>query len=337
MSSKFRYSLENFRGLAIIFVMISHLGTLEALGWDGKFAYFLVGNATAWFVFLSGYLFYYIERKQFSYPAYLEKKARFVVLPYLVLSVPAIAAGFYLARPDLLDLSPAGYVGWSLAVGGSVIGPLWFIPMITVFFLFSPLFNRVAKTWMIYPLAVVGILFSIFSSRPIGSINPFLAFLHFLGFYLCGLAFAAGQHHLDALRYSVKSALIYAGVGLFAASCMLYEGQKAAPLGFFDGLGWFNALQFGKLALLVAIFFLFERYLDRQNKALAYTAKISFGLFFIHGFYLAVFQKVQQYLGITDGMATFFAEFTMVIGCTFATVVILKRILGKGSRYVIGC
>jgi len=337
VNAKFQYSLENFRGVAIIFVMLSHLGSFEGATGVGKFFYFVVANATAWFVFLSGYLFYHIERNRFVYAGYLSKKARYVVLPYLILSIFPLVAGFLFGRPALLGLSGPGYVGWSLVVGGSVVGPLWFVPMITIFFLCSPVFNRLARTRMIYPLALAGIAFSVFSWRPIVNANPLLAFLNFLGFYLLGLAFAAGRGYLDALRESVKSALILACLGLFVAAFALYVALTDSPAGFFDGLGIFNPLQFGKLALLVALFFLFERYLNKQNEMLAMTAKISFGLFFMHGFYLMAFARIQPFLPGGNGLLTFFEEVAIVILASFVTVLSIQRILGKHSRYVIGC
>jgi hypothetical protein len=337
MNLGFKYSLENFRGLAIIFVMLSHFNSFHSMGQIGELAYFVVGDATAWFVFIAGYLFYYIERSRFNYWRYLLKKAKFVILPYLVLSIPAILVGFYISRATLLGLSPAGYVGWSLLVGGSVVTPLWFIPMICIFFLFSAAFNNVAQTKLIYPLAILGIGFSLFSYRPVSLSNAGLSFLHFSGFYLLGLAFAAGASRIDAVRAEVKSIIVFLSISLFVLAAFLNMGAKPAPFGFFDGLGHFNLHQFGKLTLLLAVFFFFDRYLNHPNKVLGYFAKISFGLFFVHGFYSGIFIIGARNLSDVHPVATFFAEFLLVIIISVATVFLVRRTLKKGSRYVIGC
>jgi surface polysaccharide O-acyltransferase-like enzyme len=337
VKSGFKYSIENFRGLSIIFVVFSHFGSFHELGLVGQFLYFLVVNATAWFVFLSGYLFYYIEQPRFNYLDYLKKKAKYVVLPYLVLSVPAILAGIYLSRPQLLGLTRAGYVGWSLVVGGgTVVGPMWFIPMIVLFFLVSPFFSRLADSRWMYLVSAVGMILSIFTWRPIGSLNPFLSFLHFLGFYLLGISFAVAAPKLDSMRRASKTVLIVAGLLGFSItySCGYSEDRIFA---FMDGMGVFNPLQFGKLCLLVPLFFLFERFVSSKNRLLAYFASISFGLFFIHGFYMAIYSRVINSSGIEAPILKFLGEVSVVFGLSLATVAIIKFVLGQRSRYVIGC
>lgn len=337
MERKFRYSLDNFRGLSIIFVMFSHLSSFEALGTVGDASYFLVGNATAWFVFISGYLFYYIESKNFQYADYLLKKLKFVIIPYLLLSIPAILAGMYFSRPKVLGLDNASYVIWSLIVGGSIVGPMWFIPMIAVFFLMSPLFHRLANHRAVYPMAALALVFSMFSARPLNGTNPLLSFLHFLGFYLMGLAFAKSATYTSELKTSTRRVLIVAGFTLFLWAALWYEGPYSDAPGFFVGLGTFNLLQFGKWALLIMLFFLFEQSFNRPNRMLGYFAKVSFGLFFIHGFHSVFFSKFKQYVPYWSTLQIFLGEVFFVAIAPVATVYVLKLLLGKKSRYVIGC
>jgi peptidoglycan/LPS O-acetylase OafA/YrhL len=338
VSSGYKYSIENFRGLAIIFVVFSHFGSFHNLGPLGKFTYFVVANATAWFVFISGYLFFYIEQRRFDYCDYLLKKAKYVVLPYLLLSIPALAAGFYLARPQLLGLSGIGYVGWSLAVGGgTVVGPMWFIPMIVLFFVLSPVFNRLARSWLLYPLGFLGMGLAIFTWRPAGGLNPFLSFLHFLGFYLLGIMFAVMAPKFDKISKEIVSTVIVIG-GIAGFIVTYYYGyHDNGSSGFFDGFGVFNALQFGKLCLLLSVFFTFERFFTSKNKVLGYFASVSFGLFFVHGFYMAAYSRAISYLRIGDPVLQFLGEIFVVFILAVITVAIVKFVLKKKSRYVIGC
>lgn len=124
MKSKFRYSLENFRGVAIIFVMLSHISSFQSMGAASNYLFFFLGDATAWFVFISGYLFYYLEVNKFKYFDYMQKKLKYVILPYLILSIPAILVGLYFLRNILYDLTPLNYTFWSLLTGGMVVGPI---------------------------------------------------------------------------------------------------------------------------------------------------------------------------------------------------------------------
>jgi hypothetical protein len=329
--------LENLRGIAIIFVMLSHLSSFEALGRLGELAFFVVGDSTAWFVFISGYIFYYMERDRFSYPGYVLKKAKYVVVPYLFMSVLAILIGLYFSRPALHGLTPGSYVAWSLLTGGSVLVPMWFIPMILIFFMLAPVFNYLAKSRLIYLFAAIGVGLSVFSTRPIDNANPLLSFVHFLGFYLLGLAFAVGAPKIDALQSKSKIVIIVTALVVFVSTAFLFEKPRNEPYGFYDGLGVFNSLQFGKLASLVAVFFIFEMFLNEKNRVLGYVAKISFGLFFIHGFYIAMFIKISDYIAGASPPAKLLFEFFLVLVVSVMTVYVLKRVLQKGSRFAIGC
>jgi peptidoglycan/LPS O-acetylase OafA/YrhL len=335
---KFRYSLENLRGLAILFVMLSHFTSITSLGVVGKYVYFCLIEATSWFVFLSGYLFYHIESKRFDYASYMMKKLKFVILPYLILSIPAITAGIFFSLDKFMGLSPFAYVGWSLVVGGSVVPPMWFVPMIALFFLLSPLFNRLAKTRVIYVLAVVGIVFSLFSFRPLGSLNPFLSFLHFLGFYLLGLTFAVSIQFTDKVVSTGKTWLVVApSIVVFLFALCMYEDLPRYAGGFFENFGVFNFRQLGKLSLLFILFFLFDRYFNQKNQFLSYFAEISFGLFFIHGFFMALFARLESVYVPPSPAINFLLEFLFVIVFSLLTVYVLKLVLNKRSRYVIGC
>lgn len=338
MDSGFKYSIENFRGLAIIFVVASHLGSIRDLGIVGEFLHFVVVNATAWFVFISGYLFCYIEQRQFNYKKYLVKKAKYVVLPYLLLSFLVIAIGISISRPQLLGLSKVGYIGWSLAVGGgAIVGPMWFIPMIVLFFFLSPLFNMLAKSRWLYLAVVFALIISVYTWRPVGSLNPFLSFIHFLGFYLLGISFAASARSLDLIaRGQLQVLFIILGLLAFGLT-YIYGYSEDGPLSFRDGLGVFNFLQFGKLCLLISAFFAFERYMKAESRVLGYFAKISFGLFFIQGFYMAAYPRIADAFQLASPIYRFFVEVVVVFVFSMVTVAVIKLVMGKRSRYVIGC
>lgn len=333
----FKFSIENFRGIAILFVMFSHVTSLSQLDGIGELLHFIVVDATTWFVFISGYLFYRIEHKRFEYRDYLLKKAKYVILPYLVLSVPAIAAGLYFARDQILNLSRASYIAWSLLVGGAVVGPMWFIPMITLFFACSWVFQRLGQTRLLYPITAIALVISLFSSRPVGDLNPVLSFVHFLGFYLLGICAASGSRFTDMIKETYLGTVFIAiGLVVFLIAAWMHSVHGEA-LGFYDGWGKLNAIQLGKLSLLISIFLLLERYSTAPSRFLGYLAKISFGLFFIHGFFVLVFAKVSQYVNAQNLYLIFLVELSLVVFGSILTVFVVKFVLPNKSRYVIGC
>lgn len=336
----FHFATENLRGLSILFVMLSHISSYHALGPLGAYLSFFFGDATTWFVFISGYLFTRIEGQRFDYKRYLSKKVRFVLTPYLILSVPAIAAGLHFGRHHILGLDVATYIPWSILVGGSVIVPMWFIPMIVIFFLLSPLFHRIGSSSHKNALLAVSLGASLFTTRPVDNLNPLLQFLHFTGFYVLGISFAARDGMVGTIKSWPRgpTLTIWVALVLFAVSSawFLFQGGER-PLGFFDGLGQFNNSEFGKVTLFLALFFLFDRYLNSETAFLGRMAEISFGLFFIHGFYMAIFVKFLQILPELHQAAVFCIEVAMVVGGSFATVLFAKRVFGNRSRYVVGC
>ncbi|PHV29704.1 hypothetical protein CSQ93_00760 [Janthinobacterium sp. BJB426] len=337
MKSKFRYSLENFRGIAIIFVMLSHIRSFQEIEQIGGYLYYIVGDATAWFVFISGYLFYYLEVNKFEYRAYISKKARYVIMPYLILSFPAILFLVMTYQYRLYGLTPLTFILWSLTSGGIAVGPMWFIPMITIFFLFTPIFIILSKSKLLCTLTAISLAFSIFSARPVYNTNAILSFLHFFGFYLLGILAAKNSIFLEELRTTTKITIIFISFSFFVFFCFLFPGLESMPNGFLSGLGMLNYILAGKLFLLIAIFFLFEQFFEHENKTLGFFAKISFGLFFIHGFMEVIFNKMWKNINYFNSIIKLVAEIIIVIFVSVAIVFLAKRILKKWSRYVIGC
>lgn len=333
---RFQHSVENLRGLSILFVVLSHITSMRAVGPVGEAMSFLFQDATALFVFISGYLFNYIEQDRFSYREYLIKKAKFVVLPYLILSVPAVLAGLVFKQHEVIGLSTGGYSLWSLLVGGAVIIPMWFVPMIVVFFLVSPLFHRLGASRMLPVATVMALGISLLTARPLDNLNPFLSFVHFAGFYLLGILLSARFE--DIKQSGWTGILIVVPLILFLSTATVYFAMHGqSPMGFVDGLGQFNFSLFGKLTLLLAVLFLFDRFLNVNNRFLGWMAEISFGLFFMHGFFMALFTKFGQRIVPGPPIIVLAVELVFVLGGAIFAVVVAKRVIGKGSRYVIGC
>ncbi|MBH1981543.1 MAG: acyltransferase [Burkholderiales bacterium] len=337
MKLNFRYFLDNFRGMAILFVILSHTPSIQEMEGIGKYLNFILTDATTWFVFISGYLFCYLETNKFNYMEYLLKKAKYVILPYFFFAFIALSLKLYMSQNVLFDLSPINYVVWSLLVGWAIVFPLWFIPMIVLFFLMTPVFNTLSKTKLLYIVTFFALIFSAFSSRPINNSNPIFAFLHFLGFYLFGVLAASNALALDNLRKSTKAIIITISLFVFFISASLYFEQPKISPDFFSGIGIPNYISIGKLALLIAIFFLFERFMNYKNIILGYFAKISFGLFFVHGFVIYAFSKLIAGNVFFSETEKIFLEVGVVFLGSIAIVLIMKKVLKKRSRYVVGC
>lgn len=336
---KHSYPVENLRGLAILGIVLAHVASVRDMPGAGPYLSFLLADTTSWFVFISGFLFHRTQHDRFSYPRYLARKFQVIVLPYLLLSVPAIAMGIALSRPQFLGLGATSYALWSLVVGGAMVAPLWFIPMITLVFLMSFAWIRLARTWMLHVLALAALAFTLFSERPFENLNPFLALLHFIGFYLAGMVCSVHAEAIARLKGTPASrVLMAAGAVLFVvAAAGFFAGEEPAKT-FAEGLGAPNYRQLGKLGLLVTVFLMFQEWFDRPHAVLGYLARISFALYFIHGFLTLVFLKVLEYtpIGGAPPLVFFAAETAFVLGLSALLAEAAKFLLKSRSRYVIG-
>lgn len=340
MLRTYKYSIENFRGIAIIFVMLSHITSYSAVGSFELFVKFLLGDATTFFVFISGYLFANTEiSKNFKYLIYLQKKTRFVIGPYLLLLLAPIMMGIYEKQFILVDLNILEYMVWSFFVGGAQVGPMWFVPLIILFFLCSFIFIGLRPGFFLGFITVFFLLISIYTSRPVLNINPFLSFIHFLGFYLLGISFFYLGNFFSRISFVNSFLLITACVIIFSLSFFCYQNKywvTSSYQGFFDKVGMLNLLQLGKLVLLIGLFLFLEKFYNYKNKYLSYLAKISFGLFFIHGYYMVFYSRIILPKIENDGLRLI-VELAIVIIFSLLTVYAIRKLIPNKSRYVIGC
>jgi surface polysaccharide O-acyltransferase-like enzyme len=332
----FRYSIENFRGVAILFVVLSHLMSIHYAGDVGKYLYYLLGDATAWFIFISGYLFAYLEFGKFNFPNYMKKKLQYVLLPYLIISGLAIGMAVAAGVPQLVGLSALGFTAWALLAGGILIPPLWFIPMITLFFLATPALNAMRNHKALYIACALALAVSLFTARPFGNTNPLLAFIHFAGFYLLGVLAAINAQRIDSLSTPWAATLVLVGLAVFVAGAPLYPGHDPGET-FSRHSGDLDVMQLGKLALLVAVFIGFEKFFNRRNALLSYVANISFGIFFVHGVFMGTSSTLAMHIDFPNDLSLLATEAVVVLLLSFSTVALLKKLLGSRSRYVIGC
>lgn len=159
-----------FRALAIFFIVAGH--SIDAFTWHSKdierIIRIIFSNGSVLFVFIAGYLFQHLLPKFTPYK-YYKSKITNVIVPYILISIPAIIAftafverqtvweGFY-------DNTIFMQVGL-FYLTGKHLAPLWFIPMISLFYVIAPLLEKTDKNKTIYYLLPAFILLSCFIGR----------------------------------------------------------------------------------------------------------------------------------------------------------------------------
>jgi peptidoglycan/LPS O-acetylase OafA/YrhL len=327
--------IHNFRGLAIFFVVACHL----ILQWPehsfmSTFMTVLWGNGTVLFVFIAGYLFQHLSKK-FEYGSYLVKKLQYVILPYLIVSIPIII--YRLKSNDYSDyiLGPhPDFISWTVweklgyfLLRGAHMKPLWFVPMIGLFYLAAPVFIYIDRHPRLYYLLIVFCGVSLFVEREPLSDIPRM-FVHFFSVYVFGMFMSRyKQQYLEWAKkyYLLISALT---VLVFVANLVFFD-QLNDPLNYLH-------------KMLFCCFFLYWFWrLDRYVPAFfSLLAELSFGLFFIHYYTLLAIKAVyEKKIGhpIPGNFVYWAADLLLVLVGSVLIIKAIKKIFPRYSRYLIGC
>ena len=264
-----------YRAMAAMFVVAIHcpllLANSESYGLESIF----FKRSTHMFVFISGFIFQHLAAR-FNWKKFYLKKIQHVLLPYLLLSVPIIIYQILVTKRMMINdgVSLADQVFYSLRTG-SHLAPMWFIPMITLFYLVSPLLVKLDQGQWGYKLLPVFIGLSLIYTR--GSVSnqeTLLLFVHFFSVYLFGMFCSRYKERLFKLTDQYFYAML-----LFVVAIITFENLH--PTVFTEQLQFIQ-----KTCLSVVMLHLFHKYEDRIPKQINSIADMSFGIYFLHSFVL---------------------------------------------------
>lgn len=341
--------IDHVRGLAILLIVSIH--TRAAFGWanvyEERFWFSILVYGTIVFVFISGFLFQYLHRESFSFWPYFQRKLRFVVVPYLIVSVPAIVnklwfdqseawhTDFYRSLPD------AGQAAYMILTGKH-IGPFWFIPMIVLIYLLSPVLIFLdRRTWFysyVFPLIFLGgLLLHNFGHNS----NTIEALLYFLPVYMLGMCASRYREVVEKLTLLQLAPLIAVYLLIFALEM---NGTLAIgkTYGFNENARENSYLfNFGKLKMTLLCIILVSIFSRRGPKPIPWLqlmASYSFGIYFIHLYVLRASEKLV--VVTTDGFlfntVSFLIYVAVITATSLGVVHVVKLVTGKASRYFIG-
>lgn len=328
------YHVNNFRGAAILLIVLTHcLSVYEVQPEIFRYLDSAIGNDTFYFVAIAGFLFSFTTN-DFSYGRFMFGKFKAIILPYLVLSIPAIAIYCLGIKTDhawmdmdwFSSLNPVFQVGFLYATGAH-LGPLWFIPMIITLFALSPLFvllkDRIGALAIVFLLSVV---VGVIVGRPESDKFPELESVYFLPAFLLGMLLAARP---GLYRTHAKGAVFVALVLLvFSASLpMLGDASHAFKM---------RLHLLIELVMSVCLFSLFYAFMNHRTRWLDLFARISFFIFFVHGYFVAVFRLIDShFLADVPALVTLPVYFAATVLLSVASFVVLKILLRDRSRTLI--
>lgn len=298
--------IDYFRAIAIIFIVAEH-----TLCWGHSTMYefnrLLFVGGTYFFVFIAGFLFQYLS-DNFNVKTYFKKKFLNVICPWMITLLPVA----FLYSYKNIDAWYLQFVSFkfrfvtTMMNGYIVNGPLWFMGMISIIFLVSPLLLYVRRKNLTVWVGLLGasLICSITIPRFVSHytflpFDPhamsfwkifvanivfyFKSFYHFLFFYLMGMEMCILiQKYGDWINIHLKQ--------IFKVSLFLYLFHFILQL--FIVKSNVNICLISKtielFVILSGLMIIEDKIRSNvfMNKFLKIFAQYSFGIFFIHNWFL---------------------------------------------------
>lgn len=329
---RFLNHINHMRGIAIVPVVVVHC--IAIYTWEPGSAIDvltpLFRNINILFVFVSGFLFAHISA-ELNYGSFLKRRFNNVILPYLLISIPAIA--IYLVHlkqhpylpPALLDLHPVTLAAFFILTG-THLGPLWFIPMMAIFYGLSFVFLRLVDSRAIWLLLPAWFVLSEAVGRPADNVGPLQLALYFAPVYMLGMLCARLEPWVAPRVDRWLAPALAAGAVAAVASVLLPARGIAAP----------HLVL--KTVVCLSVYMLLLSLPDRRIPALDLLARNAFAIFFVHGYLVGFGRLVLGHGGhaIPGTLPRLLLSIGIVLSASLAIALAARASLGARSRLLLG-
>ena len=351
VSNTFYQHLHWFRGFAILNIVAAHCWTIlivvASLGSSSNeflsiyaVSETLFHNATIYFALISGLLFSLVLKK-YSWKKFYSGKFKYVVIPYLLFSVAyAFIDGMLFLEPGEAPL-PFNDVISALPmhiVAGSSFAHMWYIPVLVVLFLLTPLFQVIVSKKSLASVLVLITIAPLFFSR---SWPNFVweNFVFFFGPYILGMF--VGNHYQQTLLFvdKIKSLLVLIVVIFTLILFYLYLIELDTIYGVKLQESF---LYIQKLCIAFLVLNILQGYENRvDNKLLTLLGDYSFSIYFVHMFFAGAFAYLMVTIGFTSPtivgiLLSGFVLLPMTILASVGFTLLIKKLAGGYSRFIIG-
>lgn len=341
------------RGVAILYVVSVHARGFASYWQSSPKVYSFLdtfsdpseGNGTTLFLFIGGFLFQHLKTHDFDFSKYLSQKFKNLILPYLIISIPLIWVR--VNSPFESPAVPEDFNDWStlrraghFLLTGSHLPPFWFISTIILFYFTAPLLHAIDKRKFyiyVFPFIMVACLFTF---RPEHNANPFLSYIHFIPIYILGMATSYFKDRIltdDPTRFYTLLT-IYILMCVAELTGIITTPRNVRFEDVLDGAIVFNVYLLKAIILCFVWLTFFYRLRHRTFPTLELLGNYSFGLFFVHYFFISLSRQVFEINDIPFdfSLTTYLIYFMIVLILSVLTVFFIKRLTGRYSRYLIG-
>jgi probable poly-beta-1,6-N-acetyl-D-glucosamine export protein len=339
--------IHSFRGLAILIIVAGHcmwvFGWRE-MPWLRAALADLLANGTVLFMFISGYLFQHLSGK-YHYPTYLAKKAKYVLIPYVIVSIPAIAYSVFWKNtvedyPFLEGSSAAYQVLWFYLTGGTQMNyPLWFIPVILIYFLVSPVFYAFIRFPVLYWLILLFLPVALLAHRPhFPNPDTLHSLTYFLPAYLLGMFASQYREKVDGFMARNLWLLVGSLVSYFFLHLLLsdHHGNYHVDRMFSFEIGFIDWAFLQKILFAFVMLGLLNRYDSLVAGPLRLLGDTSFSIYFLHAYVVYAFRVVSRWHTYQGSLLKWVLLTVGTVVVCVAITKLVQRVFGRYSRMVIG-
>jgi hypothetical protein len=332
--------IHHFRGFAILNVMLVHLWKIPGeykeepgVAFADAVRELLFHDSTIYFLFISGFLAGYLAQKM-PVLKYYRNKCLYVVLPYVLLSCALfmeVKVRHGMPLGEIVSQLP------TVLAHGAAQFQYWYIPFIIPLFLVTPLLLKLPpKTLSL--IALGSVVMPLLGTRT-GIVVSLGQYIYFTPVYVIGVH--AAVNYPRSFKGLERSKWFCVVIAVSSSLVLLKLGVADAL--FFMGINIIESLFYvQKLALCLLFLALFMNMEERKSPALDQFAVCSFTLYFLHvriAFMGGISEKFYAVVAKLSTSLLVPLSIVYTLGMCFVLLgisMVLRKILGKYSRYLVG-
>lgn len=338
----FLQQIHYFRAFAIVNIVFAHAWSIPAAYKDTHETVFSAINtardiafhgSTIYFIFISGFLLYYLSPK-FCLSCYYRNKLLNVIVPYVFMTslVLIVLADVFIGPASSFSSSLEKI--FEVFICGKAQTQYWYIPFIALIFIISPLLLKIPKN-IFFKITVIAGLLPLLGTRT-GIHISVGQYLYFFPVYLQGMCIA--MHYPECIPVLNRRKNIFMVIALLASIvlfCLRGHVWYAGLINITESLYYIQKLSIAFLVLIG-----FEKLEHKNISVLSSLATYSFAIYFTHLLVGNSFVKQYYYhFFIESPLVIYPASIAYVIMVLFSTLLVcmgIKKVLGSKARYLIG-
>jgi peptidoglycan/LPS O-acetylase OafA/YrhL len=342
--------LHAFRGIAILCIIGAHawsvLGSVSgALEKNPDFIWLysstetLFHGSTLFFALISGILYSRVLRGK-PWGTFFRNKAANVILPYALLTLLITV----LYWPEYLAYGKANNITFFFPeelsknlVFGKAEVHLWYIPVLAVLFLATPVLDRLLKPGRGLGLLLLALMPLVVSRTPFPELISWKSIAFFLGAYAFGMYLG---DRLEAMLAFVKRhlpAMLVLLAAFTVVNFLLFRWEYVAT-GF---TSLHQSVVYGQ-KMLAALLILYALHAHGTGfpKLLMTLGTYAFSLYFLHFTLIwllsAAYVKQVPDIGLASQIMGGLLIYLLSIAVSLLLSMLIRKLLGRYSRYLIG-